>query len=125
MKKHLSYVGGPLIKLHHASNEMLEFKSAKHMQCLHIVDSQLSVLSTVDEKYVSTGKVNSFIFETSETVHTNWGKSEFYCNFKNYIVNPVIQSLYNKTPPDSFFSSTKTGEVEPLSKAIFLEWLTR
>ena len=124
-KTPLTYAAGPLLKLHHSSNDLREFKSAMHMQYLHVVDTQMSGLVTVHAKDVMIGNVNNFIFHTSVTVSTNWGKCDIFLNFKNYIVKPVVQSLYSGTLPEAFFKASRTGAVEPLSKAIFEDWLAR
>jgi hypothetical protein len=117
-KNALTYAGGKLLKIAHNANEFREFMGACHMQYLHLLDVQTVTLTEVT-------KLNKFLFEDHITIDTNWGKCQFYRNYKNYIVKPVVLDLYKGAIADVFFQSTKTSAAEPLSKAAFTEWLAR
>ena len=115
-KNALVYAGGKLLKIAHNATEFREFMGACHMQYLHLVDIQTVTLPEVT-------KLNTFLFEEHLTIST--GQCQFYKNYKNYIVKPVILDMYKGAIPDVFFRSTKTSVSEPLSKAAFTEWLSR
>jgi hypothetical protein len=117
-KNALVYAGGKLLKIAHNATEFREFIGSCHIQYLHLLDIQTTTLSEVT-------KINAFLFEEHLTIDTNWGSCQFYKNYKNYIVKPVILDLYKGAIPDVFFRSTKTGVSEPLSKAAFTDWLSR
>jgi hypothetical protein len=123
------YVAGSVIKLHHGSNSLREFKSALHMQYLHIVDTHLKTFSMnptdakIDEEVTN---INEDLFTKHVQITIpQVGKVKFFRNFKNLIVRPVVESVYGGQLPDKFFRSVKNGEDEPVSKAIFTEWLAR
>ena len=128
-KNPFTYVSGSVIKLHHASGTLREFKSSLHMQYLHVIDTQLKTLSltpTAAEIDKVVEGMNESLFHTSVSVTIpKVGKVKFFRNFKNLIAKPVVESLYGGQLPDQFFRSVKDGEDEPVTKAIFNDWLSR
>jgi hypothetical protein len=124
VKNPYNFVAGPVIKCHHLTTDYKELTAELHMQYLHIVELHVSSVPD-NEKATTVSKVNKLLFEEHEPVNTNWGTGQFYKNFKNFIMKPVVNERYNGVLDDAFFRPNKGSEVQPLSKMVFEHWLTR
>ena len=129
IKTPLTFVSGSVIKCHHANGDFGGLVSEAHMQYLHVIDDTLISPevkdSPVDEKVKVVTALNKYIFEEYEMVSTNWGTARFYRAFKDMVMKPVIDDLYNGTLPPVFFKKSMDAPDEPLSVAVFEYWLAK
>jgi hypothetical protein len=129
IKTPLTFVSGSVIKCHHANGEFADFVSEAHMQYLYVVDDILTGPDLKDshpaEKVTALTTLNRVLFEEHEMVSTNWGPAKFYRSFKDVIVKPVVDDLYNGTLSAVFFKKAIDAPDEPLSKAVFEYWLAK
>jgi hypothetical protein len=129
IKTPLTFVSGSVIKCHHANGQLGDFVSEAHMQYLHVIDDTLICPKVKDSPMAEKVKVvtalNKYIFEEYEMVSTNWGSARFYRAFKDMVMKPVVDDLYNGTLPSVFFKKSMEAPDEPLSVAVFEYWLAK
>lgn len=129
MKTPVNFVSGSIFKCHHSLGQYLDFTAEAHMQYLHVVDDVLLSPEVKDQPISEKVKImtdlNKTIFSEYEMITTEWGSAKFYRNFRDMIVKPVVDDVYNGTLDSVFFRQSIHSPEQPLSIAVFKYWLAK